>query len=53
MSESEPEGERREALEGEPVEMSVEEPVVTESVPGFQIPTLHIEEELGQEERGF
>ena len=33
--------------------MSVEEPVVTEIVPGVHIPTLHIEEELGQEERGF
>ena len=51
MSESEPEGERREAPEGGSVEMPVEEPVVTESVPRVQIPTLHIEEELGQEER--
>ena len=52
MSESEPEGETREAPEGEPVEMPVEEPVVTEIDPGVQIPTLHVEEELGQEDRG-
>ena len=51
MSASEPEGETREAPEGEPIEMPVEEPVVTEIDPGVQIPTLHVEEELGQEDR--
>ena len=45
--------ESREALQGEPVEMPVEEPVVTESVPGFQVPTLPIEVDLGQEEEDF
>ena len=52
MSESEPEGETREAPEGEPVEMPVEEPVVTEIDPEVQIPTLHVEAELGQEDGG-
>ena len=32
--------------------MPVHEPVVTENVPGVQIPTIHVEEELGQEDRG-
>ena len=39
-------------LRGDQLRCPVEEPVVMESVPGVQIPTLHIEEELGQEERG-
>ena len=52
MSESEPEGETREAPEGGPVEMPVEEPVVTEIDPEVQIPTLQVEAELGQEDRG-
>ena len=52
MSESEPEGETREAPEKGPVEMPVEEPVVTEIDPEVQIPTLQVEAELGQEDRG-
>ena len=53
MRESDPVEESREAPEGEPVEMPVEEPVVAESVPVVQVPTLPIEEELGQEEGYF